>query len=77
MTDLDTTDEAVENLHHRLATACDGVELTTVLTCVSLLWIQAALALGMSKASALEAITSFVDTVYPEEGDDNGYRTVQ
>lgn len=67
----------IDELHDEIAKICDGKDLSGVVTCLSMLWIQGVHVMGLSKRQALLAVTDFINDVYPEEGSNNGNRTIQ
>ena len=79
---MDTDDDErryneIDNLHDEIANLCNGRDVAGVVTCLSLLWMQGVMMMGLSKQQALRAIHDFVNDTYPEEGGNNGNRTIQ
>lgn len=81
MNDYNDDDEerfkTIDDLHDEIAALCSGKDLAGVVTCLSMLWIQGVMMMGLPKQQALIAISDFVNNTYPEEGNDNGNRTIQ
>jgi len=67
----------IDDLHDEIAKLCDGKDVSGVVTCLSMLWIQGVHVMGLSKRQALMAVTDFINDVYPDEDNDNGNRTIQ
>jgi hypothetical protein len=67
----------IDDLYEQIADLCNGKDMAGTVTCLSMLWIQGVHVMGLSKRQALMAVTDFINDVYPEEGSNNGNRTIQ
>lgn len=67
----------IDDLYEQIAELCNGKDIAGTVTCLSMLWVQAMNMMGLSKQQALDAVTSFINETYLEEGNANGNRTIQ
>ena len=77
MKDDDERFNEIDDLYDQIAQLCSGKDIAGVVTCLSMLWVQSMHMMGLPKEHALLAVKDFINEAYPEEGDNNGYRTIQ